>query len=459
MVAIRPLPVNPRVPFVAESGPSAAPARDARTGAGAVRTIRSRPMAPSSREPAGPRPAGHSARPHRLSPAFRPGARLATGALLLFSALAGLFKVKSYDVFWHLASGRWIVEHGRIPRTDPFRFTSHGAPWVDHEWLFQVLLYSRAAADRTGRPSRAVGSRRAERTDSGALGGRRRPGRDPPGLRPSRGGSPGPRGAGRARRRARCASPVVSAPGAPDPALDGAAPPAAPGDPARPRSPPPDAGRRDHRPGGTLGERAPGSAGGAGRSQPPSWSAAGFQAAEPGVAARRRRARRPRKSPGGWSPACRPCWRSPCWPRRTAGRSSRSRPRSAHRSAAWRRSTGSGSRSGIRASHGRRSTSSPSWAPSWSWRSSRGAGPADSTRPPASPPAPWPCWPPPPSGTRRCSTSEPQPWPASASPTWRAPAGTPRPIRTPIRSPPRAIGRGVPRAWPPCSACSPPPGS
>jgi hypothetical protein len=64
------------------------------------------------------------------------------GALLAFAACAGAFRIKAYDLFWHLAAGRWIVEHGRLPRTDPFRFTSGGdAPWVDHEWLFQVAAH------------------------------------------------------------------------------------------------------------------------------------------------------------------------------------------------------------------------------------------------------------------------------------------------------------------------------
>lgn len=62
-------------------------------------------------------------------------------ALLAFAALAGAFRIKAYDLFWHLASGRWIVGHGRLPRSDPFRFTSDGAPWVDHEWLFQVVVF------------------------------------------------------------------------------------------------------------------------------------------------------------------------------------------------------------------------------------------------------------------------------------------------------------------------------
>jgi hypothetical protein len=62
-------------------------------------------------------------------------------ALLGFAAVAGLFRVRAYDLFWHLAAGRWIVEHGRVPMADPFRFTSGGAPWVDHEWLFQVAAF------------------------------------------------------------------------------------------------------------------------------------------------------------------------------------------------------------------------------------------------------------------------------------------------------------------------------
>jgi hypothetical protein len=64
-----------------------------------------------------------------------------TAALLLFAAVAGAFRVRAYDLFWHLAAGRWITEHGRLPRSDPFRFTHDGAPWVDHEWLFQVVAH------------------------------------------------------------------------------------------------------------------------------------------------------------------------------------------------------------------------------------------------------------------------------------------------------------------------------
>lgn len=67
-------------------------------------------------------------------------------ALFGFAALAATFRIKAYDLFWHLAAGRWILEHGRIPRNDPFRFTADGAPWVDHEWLFQVAAALAEAA-------------------------------------------------------------------------------------------------------------------------------------------------------------------------------------------------------------------------------------------------------------------------------------------------------------------------
>jgi hypothetical protein len=45
------------------------------------------------------------------------------------------------DTWWHLITGRYIVDNGTIPLTDPFSHTRLGHPWVDHGWLAQVLLY------------------------------------------------------------------------------------------------------------------------------------------------------------------------------------------------------------------------------------------------------------------------------------------------------------------------------
>ncbi|MDA8020791.1 MAG: hypothetical protein MPN21_25415 [Thermoanaerobaculia bacterium] len=67
--------------------------------------------------------------------------------LALFAALGAWRSLASPDTFWHLAAGRWILDHGEVPDHDPFRFTSDREPWVDHEWGFQLLL---ALAERIG---------------------------------------------------------------------------------------------------------------------------------------------------------------------------------------------------------------------------------------------------------------------------------------------------------------------
>src|SRR5882762_5510217 len=65
--------------------------------------------------------------------------------LPLVLAVVFLFSIRNLfdaDVWWHLASGRWMWEHHSILRADPFTFTVFGHPWIDHEWLFQLLLFA-----------------------------------------------------------------------------------------------------------------------------------------------------------------------------------------------------------------------------------------------------------------------------------------------------------------------------
>ncbi|MCJ7756227.1 MAG: hypothetical protein MUP13_16825, partial [Thermoanaerobaculales bacterium] len=57
---------------------------------------------------------------------------------IVAGTLLGTFQIANTSVGWHLASGRWILDHHAFIQTDPFSFTSGQAPWVDHEWLFQV---------------------------------------------------------------------------------------------------------------------------------------------------------------------------------------------------------------------------------------------------------------------------------------------------------------------------------
>ncbi|HMC81596.1 MAG TPA: hypothetical protein VKL61_00010 [Candidatus Polarisedimenticolia bacterium] len=61
--------------------------------------------------------------------------------LTLTIAVAVLQPIRTYDLWWHLATGRLILEQGRIPSAEPFSFTRQGTPWLDHEWLFQILCF------------------------------------------------------------------------------------------------------------------------------------------------------------------------------------------------------------------------------------------------------------------------------------------------------------------------------
>jgi hypothetical protein len=57
-------------------------------------------------------------------------------ALLLLNGRALL---NDPDTYWHIAVGRWIVEHRAFPHVDPFSATVAGAPWIAKEWLSQLL--------------------------------------------------------------------------------------------------------------------------------------------------------------------------------------------------------------------------------------------------------------------------------------------------------------------------------
>jgi hypothetical protein len=43
------------------------------------------------------------------------------------------------DMFWHLSTGNWILQHHAVPQTDPFSVLA-GKPWQAYSWLFEVIL-------------------------------------------------------------------------------------------------------------------------------------------------------------------------------------------------------------------------------------------------------------------------------------------------------------------------------
>src|SRR4029077_3034603 len=45
------------------------------------------------------------------------------------------------DAWWHLRTGQLILQNHALFHSDPFSFTRFGEPWVNHEWLSDVLLF------------------------------------------------------------------------------------------------------------------------------------------------------------------------------------------------------------------------------------------------------------------------------------------------------------------------------
>ncbi|MDZ4711109.1 MAG: hypothetical protein SGI89_02145 [bacterium] len=60
----------------------------------------------------------------------------------VFVILFTTFKISGDDdVFWHLATGRYIVETHEVPSTDIFGYVTEGNQWMPFEWGWDVLTY------------------------------------------------------------------------------------------------------------------------------------------------------------------------------------------------------------------------------------------------------------------------------------------------------------------------------
>jgi len=52
----------------------------------------------------------------------------------------GMKQLREPDVWWQLLSGRWMLEHGQITRTDVFSYTMAGHPWINVKWLYEIFI-------------------------------------------------------------------------------------------------------------------------------------------------------------------------------------------------------------------------------------------------------------------------------------------------------------------------------
>ena len=66
---------------------------------------------------------------------------LAISVLLWLTVVLSNIEIKDLDIWLHIGMGRFIVANLYVPAHDILSCTIHGAPWVNHEWLFQVASF------------------------------------------------------------------------------------------------------------------------------------------------------------------------------------------------------------------------------------------------------------------------------------------------------------------------------
>ena len=67
--------------------------------------------------------------------------RILPALVVLLTGAFALRRLDNTDTWFHLAAGRWIVAHGAIPAHDTLSWTVRDHPWINVQWLFDVLIY------------------------------------------------------------------------------------------------------------------------------------------------------------------------------------------------------------------------------------------------------------------------------------------------------------------------------
>jgi tetratricopeptide (TPR) repeat protein len=66
---------------------------------------------------------------------------MALAVLMGLYALSANLEIKDLDLWLHLKVGKFIIENGYVPAVDILSNSIAGTPWLNHEWLFQVVIY------------------------------------------------------------------------------------------------------------------------------------------------------------------------------------------------------------------------------------------------------------------------------------------------------------------------------
>ena len=66
---------------------------------------------------------------------------LAGAVVTALIALLSFHRVAGTDIWYHMAAGRWMLDHHAIPRHNLFMYTYPHTPWVAHAYLAQVAFF------------------------------------------------------------------------------------------------------------------------------------------------------------------------------------------------------------------------------------------------------------------------------------------------------------------------------
>lgn len=62
--------------------------------------------------------------------------------LLVIAALITYYANTGLDPYWHIKIGEWISVNHKVPTTGIFMYSNLDMPWISHEWLSSLFLYT-----------------------------------------------------------------------------------------------------------------------------------------------------------------------------------------------------------------------------------------------------------------------------------------------------------------------------
>jgi hypothetical protein len=94
-------------------------------------------LKPSAEMPEAPAAGGPDQKSQQIANALVLALMFAAPALVCLRAACA----NDPDVWWHLRTGEWILQHHAVPRVDPFSGPNAGKPWPAYSWLFELLFF------------------------------------------------------------------------------------------------------------------------------------------------------------------------------------------------------------------------------------------------------------------------------------------------------------------------------